>query len=104
MTFIRSGWVLRLRHDLDVAAVAFATVPGCYLLVVDPTHSRGGTLDLLMTDVPDLVPVVIVAPIGNLDHSSSSAVISMVLVVPNLCVVEKFCGNIKSIVIQSVVQ
>ena len=39
-----------------------------------------------MTDVPDLVRVAVVAPIGNSDHSSLSAVISMAQAVPNLCV------------------
>ena len=38
-----------------------------------------------MTDVPDLVRVSVVAPIGNSDHSSLSAVISMAKAVPNLC-------------------
>ena len=33
---------------------AFDTVTGCDQLVVGPTHERGGTLDLLMTDLPDL--------------------------------------------------
>ena len=55
-------------------------------MVIGPTHARGGTLDLLMTDVPDLVRVSVVAPIGNSDHSSLSAVISMAQAVPNLCV------------------
>ena len=32
----------------------FATVSGYDQLVVGPTHARGGTLDLLMIDVPDL--------------------------------------------------
>ena len=36
------------RHG--VAAFDFATVSGCDQLVVGPTHARGGTLDLLMTD------------------------------------------------------
>ena len=45
------------------------------IMVFDPTHARGGTLDLLMTDVSDLVQVVIVAQIGNSDHSYLSAVI-----------------------------
>ena len=40
-----------------VAAFDFANVSGCDQLVVSPTHARGGTLDLLMTDVPDLVQV-----------------------------------------------
>ena len=41
------------RHG--VAAFDFATVSGCDTLVVVPTHGCGGTLDLLMPDVPDLV-------------------------------------------------
>ena len=70
------------RHG--VAALDFAAVSGCDQLVVGPTHARGGTLDLLMTDVPDLVRVLVVA-----DHSSLSAVISMAQAVPNLCVSRK---------------
>ena len=55
-----------------VAAFDFATVSGCDQLVVGPTHARGGTLDLMMADVPDLVRVAVAAPIGNSDHSSLS--------------------------------
>ena len=58
-------------------------------MVVSPTHARGGTLDLLMTDVPDLVLVSVVAPIGNSDHSSLSAVISMVQAVQNFVFKDK---------------
>ena len=75
------------RHG--VAAFDFATVSGFEQLVVGPTHARGGTLDLLMTDVPDLVRVAVVAPIVNSDHSSLSAVISMAQTVPNVCVSRK---------------
>ena len=75
------------RHG--VAPFDVATISGCDQLVVGPTHARGGTLDLLMTDVPDLVRVAVVAPIGNSDHSSPSAVISMAQAVPNLCVSRK---------------
>ena len=75
------------RHG--VAAFDFTTVSGCDQSVVGPTHACGGTLDLLMTDVPDLVRVPVVAPIGNSDHSSLSAVISMAQAVPNLCVSRK---------------
>ena len=56
------------RHG--VVAFDFATVSGCDQLVVGPTHALGGTLDPLKTDVPDLVWVAVVAPIGNSDHSS----------------------------------
>ena len=73
----------------DVAAFDIATVSGCDQLVVGPTHARGGILDLLMTDVPDLIWVAVVAPIGNSDHSWLSAVISMAQAVPILCVSKK---------------
>ena len=75
------------RHG--VAAFDFATVSGCDQLVVDSTHARGGTLDLLMTDVPDIVLVAVATPIGNSDHSFLSAVVSMAQAVPNLCVSRK---------------
>ena len=42
-----------------------------------------------MIDVPDLVRVSVVALIGNSDHSSLSAVISMAQAVLNLCVSRK---------------
>ena len=45
-----------------VAAFGFATVSGCDQLVVCQTHVHGGTLDLLMTDVPNLVRVAVVYP------------------------------------------
>ena len=75
------------RHG--IAAFDFATVSGCGQLVVSPTHARGETLNLLMTNVPDLVRVSVVTPIGNLDHSSLSAVISMAQAVNKLCVRRK---------------
>ena len=69
------------RHG--VASFDFSTVSGCDQLVVGPTHAFGGTLDL-MTDVPDLVRVAVVAPILNSDYSTLSAVISTAQAVPNL--------------------
>ena len=78
-----------MTNSHSIAAFDFATVPGCDQLVVGPTHACGGILDLLMTDVPDLIQVAVVAPIGNSDHSSLSAVISTAQAVPNLCVRRK---------------
>ena len=83
----RLGSTATNRHG--VAAFDFAIVSVCDQLVDGPTHARGGTLGVLMTDVPDLVWVDVVAPIGNSDHSSLSAVISMAQAVPNLCVSRK---------------
>ena len=42
-----------------VAPLDFANVSGCDQLVTGPTHTGGGTLDLLMIDVPDLVRVAV---------------------------------------------
>ena len=55
------------RHE--VAIFEFTTVSGCDQLVVGPTRCHGGPLDLLMTDLPYLVRVAVVAPIGNSDRS-----------------------------------
>ena len=43
---------------------------GCDQLVVGLTHVHGGTLDLLKTDVHDLVWVAVATLISNSDHSS----------------------------------
>ena len=67
MAIIRSG---STTNRDGVAAFDLATVFSCDQLVLGPTHARGGTLDLLMTDVSDLVWIAVVAPIGNSDHSS----------------------------------
>ena len=64
---------------------------GCDLLVVHPTLERGGTLDLLMTDVPDLVRVAVVALMSNSDHTYLPAVFLMALDAPNLCVSRTIC-------------
>ena len=66
-----------------------ATVSSCDQFVAGLTHACGGTLDLMMTYVLHLVQVAVVAPIGNSDHSSLSAAISMAQAVPNLCVSRK---------------
>ena len=81
------GYTSTNRHG--VAAVDFTTVSGCDKLVVGATHAPGGTLDLLMTDVLDLVRVDVVAPMGNSEHSTLSTVISIAQAVPNLCLSSK---------------
>ena len=90
------------RHD--VAAFDFATVSGCDQLVVGPTHARGGTLDLMMSDVPDLVRVSVVAPIGNSDHPLCQQLLRWVRLFRTCVLVGKFSLNIKLIGIRFVVQ
>ena len=61
MGIIRSGWVLPPRTVMELQLLTSQLYPVASV-VVGPTHSRFGTLDLLMTDVPDLVQVAVVAP------------------------------------------
>ena len=73
----------------SVAAFDFVIVSCCDQLVVGATHARRGPLYILVTDLPDLVRVAVVAPISNSDQSSLSADISMAQAVPNICVSRK---------------
>ena len=82
------GSIAKTRHG--VAAFDFATASICDQLVVGQTHAHGGTLNLLMTTVPDSVWVDILASIGNSDHCTLSPIISMAQAVSNLCVSRKF--------------
>ena len=81
------GYTTTNRHGVE--AFDFATVSGCDQLVVGPTHAHAGTLDLLMTDVHDLVRIAVVALTGNSNHSSLSAVTLMAQAILNLCVSRK---------------
>ena len=101
MGFVGGGGIVAISTALPTSSIVHCIVPNNFSY---PTHACGGTLDLLMTDVPDLVRVAVVAPIGNSDHSSLSAVIWMAQAVLNLCVSRKVSLNIKSIGILSVVQ
>ena len=74
-----------------VAALNFATVSGCYKSIVGPTLAHGGILDLLMTNVPDLIWVyTVLAPIGNSDRSSELMEILMQLLLQTCVLVRKF--------------
>ena len=54
------------------AALHFSEAAGCEQLVNEPTHVHGNRLDLLLTDVPGLVSVEVLGPIGTSDHSALS--------------------------------
>ena len=42
-------------------------------------HARGGTLDLFMTDIPDLFQVTVASRLGNSDHSTVLIAIRVLL-------------------------
>ena len=48
----------------------FASSSGSEQMTTEPTHTYGGILDLVLTDVPDLVWVRFDSPLGTLDHSA----------------------------------
>ena len=69
-----------------IAALDFCTTSGCSQLVDQPTHSGGNRLDLLMTDVPDLVEFQVLAPVGSSDHSAIGFAVKVAQFVPNVCI------------------
>ena len=84
------------RHG--VAAFDFATVSGGDQLVVGPIHARGGTLDLLVTDIPDLVRV------GVVDTPLWRKLFRWLRQIQTCVLVGEFSSNIKSTIIQYLVQ
>ena len=54
----------------DISARDFASSSGCEQMITEPTHIDGGVLDLVLTDVPDVVVVRVGSPVGILDHSA----------------------------------
>ena len=48
-----------------IAAFDYTNLSGCTQFIKEPTHKFGSCLDLLLTDVPDVVD----PPFGNSDHS-----------------------------------
>ena len=78
------------------AAYDFASSAACCQLVDGPTHIAGGTLDLVLTDIPDLVKVVVGSPVGTSDHSALLMELSLNQTVPHSDIrrevyLEKFC-------------
>ena len=49
-------------------ALDFCNLSGCEQLVRRPTHSAGNRLDLVTTDLPDIVDVFFGSPLGTPDH------------------------------------
>ena len=65
------------RDDLD-----FCNLSGCEQLVSSPTYIAGNRLDLVMTDVPDIVYVVVGTPFGISDRCFVSCVLRVKQSVP----------------------
>ena len=58
-------WLDSMTTNHHGVIASTSRLSGCDQLAVGPTHAHGGILDLLMTDVPDVVRVSVVAPISN---------------------------------------
>ena len=82
-------------------AVDFCNLSGCEQLVHCPTHSPGNRLDLVMTDVPDIVDMVVSTQLGTSDHCFVSCVLRVAQPVPEYnvrsTVFLKHCTNSDSI-------
>ena len=65
-------------HD----SLDFFNLSGCEQLGHGPTHIAGNRLDLVMTDAPDIVDVVVGTPLGTSDHCFVSCVLRVEQSVP----------------------
>lgn len=86
MAIINSGLVLR---PWNVIVLQPVTSRLCLVTIIWLSARSMHLVVLyinLMTDDPDLLPVVVIAPIANSDQLSSSAFISLAQAVPNSCV------------------
>ena len=61
------------RHGRD--ALDFCILSGCEQLVRCPTHIAVNRLDLVMTDTPDIVDVIVGTPLGTSYHCFISCVL-----------------------------
>ena len=87
MLITLSGWSqvsATDRHGSDV--LDFYNPKGCEQLVRGPTHIAGNRLDLVMTDVHDIVDVVVGTPLGTSDHCFVSFVFRVEQSVPEYIV------------------
>ena len=76
MLITLSGWSRSfLLIGTSVMLLIFAICRGCEQLVLCPTHIAGNRLDLLMTNVSDIVDVFVGTPLGISDHCFVSCVL-----------------------------
>ena len=61
------------RHGRD--ALIFCNLSDCEQLVLCPTHIAGNRLVRVVTDVPDIVDVIVGTPLGTSDHCFVSCVL-----------------------------
>ena len=61
------------RHGCD--ALDFCNLSGCEQLELCPTNIAGNRIDIVITDVPDIVDVVVGTPLGTSDHFFISCVL-----------------------------
>ena len=68
--------------DMVVMLLIFCTLSGCEQLVRCPTHIAGNRLDLVMTNVPDIVDVIVGTLLSISDHCFVSYVLRVEQSVP----------------------
>ena len=76
---------MRQNDDRGRDCLDFITLIDCTQIVEGPTHIAGGRLDLVLTDVPDLVKVSTHCSIGTSDHSHLRVVVTLNKRVPQVC-------------------
>ena len=66
------------------AARDFASLSSCERMKTEPTHIDGGVLDVMLTDVPDLIEVRVGSSVGTSDHSAVFIDVMLDKLIPHL--------------------
>ena len=77
-----SGWSLYLLLIGTGVITDICNLSSCEQLVRCPTHIAGNRVDIVMTDVPDIVDVFVDTPLGTSDHCFVSCVLLVEQYVP----------------------
>ena len=71
-------------HCHDITAHNFTSLSGCTQLNKESTHKLRNCLDLLLTDVLNVVDPLVDSALGNFDHSIFSFSVKMGFKIPNI--------------------
>ena len=80
------NWLVSVSNtdSAGIAALDFANLSGCDQLVQESTHRSGNCLDLLLTDVPQVVDVKVKPPLGTSDHCIVSFNLKLTFQIPDI--------------------
>ena len=85
---------MSLTDNRDIAVLVFVILSGCTQPIKETTHELGNCLNLLRTDIPDVVDPLVDLPLGNFDHYSFSISVKINFNISNILFSRKIYLNL----------